>query len=543
MAVREPLASDTASGPRAAGLLRALLVAHAQMMVNRTRRGLGRRGLVGFVLVLLILFCSALPLFGAFGVLGFLFGRGIERPVAAPLMGVVLTGTALGFGVVGGLLGGARQLTWDAYRSFPVPFRTLFFAETLASLGDLVVLGFLGMTAMMGGAFAWMAPALTPFVLLLLGQMVLWVLFVQQLVGSLAVSAVRRLRRAMGVLFLATWAGVSVVASAARELQNDLQGPDLLRLRALWHDARPLIDRLPPVLSVRAMVLARQGSFGRALLLELPLLAGTMLLGVLSYAVLRREERPQGARDREAPGADRRFRARVPPAWTLARLHFHHIARSLQGRFGLVVPLITVVMVRGPLLSAGVGAEYTLPGSVLYVALAATQFHFNQFGLDGQGVKTLFLLPVSMRDVLLGKTLALLAYAAVQNFLLLVLLALVLRPTPADLLAAALLAACLAIAHALEGHWISVVLPRPLAMHRMNATGLSGAQLLPLAVGMLNGAAFGSLYALAWRASPGARVPVLAVFLVAMVALYRTLLPHATKFATARRETVVEILG
>ena len=42
---------------------------------------------------------------------------------------------------IGGMLGGARQLTWEAYRAFPVSFRTLFVAETLASLSDLVVKG------------------------------------------------------------------------------------------------------------------------------------------------------------------------------------------------------------------------------------------------------------------------------------------------------------------------------------------------------------------------------------------------------------------
>ena len=514
------------------------------MMVNRTRRGLGRRGLVGFVLVLLILFCSALPLFGAFGVLGFLFGRGIERPVAAPLMGVVLTGTALGFGVVGGLLGGARQLTWDAYRSFPVPFRTLFFAETLASLGNLVVLGFLGMTAMMGGAFAWMAPALTPFVLLLLGQMVLWVLFVQQLVGSLAVSAVRRLRRAMGVLFLATWAGVSVVASAARELQNDLRG------RISCASAPSGTTRARSSIASRPSCRCARWSSRDSGCVRPAHCSSSSPCSQARCSSGSSATRSSGARSgRRARGTGKR-RGRTGASGPGCRPHGRWRAftsttsrGASRGASGSWSRSSRWSWCAGPLLSAGVGAEYTLPGSVLYVALAATQFHFNQFGLDGQGVKTLFLLPVSMRDVLLGKTLALLAYAAVQNFLLLVLLALVLRPTPADLLAAALLAACLAIAHALEGHWISVVLPRPLAMHRMNATGLSGAQLLPLAVGMLNGAAFGSLYALAWRASPGARVPVLAVFLVAMVALYRTLLPHATKFATARRETVVEILG
>jgi hypothetical protein len=524
------------------GLFRALLVAHGQGMVNRTRKALGRRGAIGLVVVVLILGGMASPLLVASGLLGHLFGRAFDEPLVAVLMGSVLTGATVGFGIIGGLLGSARQLTWDAYRSFPVPFRTLFFAETFASLGDLVVLGFMGLTTAMGGAFVWEAPSTAPAVLFLMGQLVLWVLFTQHLVGTLAVTAVRRLRRAMILLVVASWAGLSVVASAARELRDDLQGDPLEHLKGLWHAVRPVVNRLPPVLSVRAIAAAENGNVARALALEAPLVLGTLLLGSLSYAVLRGEARPR-ARRAGRPATDNRFRREEAPYWTLARLHLHHVLGSLQGRFGLVVPLITVLLVRGPIGAAGIGPELTLPGSVLYIALAATQFQFNQFGLDGHGAKTLFLLPIRTRDLLVGKMLALLAYSAAQNALLLVLVAAVVRPSVSDTVSAGLLAACLALAHSLEGHWVSAVYPRPLAMHRMNSTGLSGANLLPLGVGMVNGAILAGLYALlSWRA-PTLRVPVLALLLGALVVAYRALLPRASRFVERHREKLIEVLG
>jgi len=528
---------------RTIGLFRALLTAHGQMMWNRTKKGLGRRGLVGMVVVVLVLLLGALPLFATFGFLGYLFGRGLDQPLAPPLMGAVLTASALGFGVIGGMLGGARQLTWDAYRSFPVTFRTLFFAETFASLGDLVVLGFIGVMTAMGVAFSWESPALSPMVVILLAEVVLWVLFLQHLVGALAVSAVRRLRRAMVVLVVAAWAGVSVVAGAAREVRDDLQGAQLERLRDLWHHARPLVNALPPVYAVKGMNEARRGAFVDALMLQLPMLGATLLLGAVSYALLRREASPRGAQPR-AVATRRVFDGkRLSPRWAMAGLHFHHVAGSVQGRFGLVVPLITVVLVKGPLGAAGIAPDLTLPGSVIYLALAATQFHFNQFGFDGQGVKTLFLLPIPMREILVGKSFALLAYSALQNLFLLLLLGFVLRPDPRDALAAALLAGCLAVAHVLEGHWISAMYPRPLAMHRMNASGLSGANLLPLGVGMVNGALFGGIYALASWWKPEARVNVLLALLLVVVAVYRLALPRASGFVTSRRENVVEVLG
>jgi hypothetical protein len=148
-----------------------------------------------------------------------------------------------------------------------------------------------------------------------------------------------------------------------------------------------------------------------------------------------------------------------------------------------------------------------------------------------------------MRDVLLAKTYGLLAYVAVQNAVLLALIVATVRPDARDTLAVMLLAASLAVAHVLEGHWISAMYPRPLAMHRMNSTGLSGANLLPLGVGMLNAAVFGGIYAVASWVSPAERVVVLFALLVTMVAVYRGLLSRAASFVESRRERVVEILG
>ena len=528
--------------PRRVGLFRALLTAHAQMMINRTRKGLGRRGIIGLTVVIVIMLAAAAPMFMTFGFLGSLFGRGIDKPLAAPLMGGILLAVSLGIGLVGGLLGGARQLTWDAYRSFPVPFTTLFFAETFASLGDLLVLGFVGMVVAMGAAFIWQRPALAPLVLLLLGQVVLWVLFLQHLVGTLAVTAVRRLRRAMVFLMVAAWAGVTVVAGLAREIQEDIERDRIEHIRAAWHQMQPAMALLPPVRAVDAMIAARQGELLRCVWLELPMLGVTLALGLLSYALLRRESRPSVALEDVGGGRAEPLRW-TGVAFGVARLHIHQVSGSLQGRFGLVVPLITVVLIKGPLGTVGVSAKYTVPGAVLYLALAATQFYFNQWGFDGQGVKTLFLLPIRMRDLLIGKTLALLVYCVFQNALLLALLALLVHPDARELVAGALLGGCLFVAYALEGQWVSALYPRPLAMHRMNPTGLSATSLLPLGVGMANSTVFGATYSLVEWLAPRAVIPMLVVLLGVLVALYRMLLPATGRFVEEHRENLVEVLG
>jgi hypothetical protein len=532
-------------------LVRALLVAHVQMMWNRARRGVGRRGLLGLGLVVVIMLLGALPLFGLFGFLGSLFARAIEEPLAASLMGTLTFGCALGFGVIGGLLGGARQLTWEAYRSFPVPFRTLFVAETVAGFGDLVALGFVGASLAMGSAFVWVSPLSIVEVALLFTQLALWVLFTQHLVGALAVAAVRQLRRAMIALVIAGWAGLSLIAAAAREVREHGDGADYARLEAVWERLRPLVDALPTVLAVRGMVATRHGAFLRAAALEAPLLATTLALAGLSYQVLRREATPRLAPEQPRPWpvltllARSRLLSRLTaaPRWAVARLQLGHVAGSLQGRFGLVIPLIIIVVVRGPLAAAGIGPRATLPGSVIYVAMAATQFHFNQFGLDAQGAKTLFLMPVTTRELLLGKAYGLLGYAAIQNLALLTLLAVVLRPAPMEIVGAAFLAAALAAAHVTEGHFLSAAYPRQLSMRRMNAQGLSTANLLPLLVGMLNAAFFGSVYAASARLTQGPRALLMGLVLLVLAGVYRVLLPRAASFVTKRREAVVEILS
>jgi hypothetical protein len=82
-----------------------------------------------------------------------------------------------------------------------------------------------------------------------------------------------------------------------------------------------------------------------------------------------------------------------------------------------------------------------------------------------------------------------------------------------------------------------------MAMHRMNSAGLSGANLLPLGVGMVNGAVFGALYALVSWQAPTARVAVLASLLVVLALAYRALLPRAARFVDGHREKLVELLG
>jgi hypothetical protein len=82
-----------------------------------------------------------------------------------------------------------------------------------------------------------------------------------------------------------------------------------------------------------------------------------------------------------------------------------------------------------------------------------------------------------------------------------------------------------------------------MAMHRMNAGGLAGANLLPLGVGLLNALLFGGAYALTTWWKPEAKVNVMLALFLSVVAVYRLLLPRVATFVVSRRENLVEVLG
>jgi hypothetical protein len=525
------------------GPLSALLVAHLQTGKNRALRGLGRYGAValGFVVLLPVLVGGAMGVLCA--IIGGRLGRHIDVPEAPDYLGGLVTMVTLAFGFMGGILGGTRQLTWETYKSYPVPFRTLFFAELGASVFDVLVLVYLALNACMAVAFSMERPDLAPWLLLLVGQAALWVLFMQQIIGALAVAAVKRLRVAFFAILLSTWIGLSYVGRAASEFDANIRSDRVDELRRWWDLVLPWFESFPLVRAAHALRLASGGEWVAAGQHEVPLLCFTTALGLLTYLLLRREA---GLGSILAGGAwgvpSARWRT-AGAVGMIARLHAHHLLTSLQGRFGLVIPIVIVVLIKGPLAGATAGTAWVLPGAVTYLAVSAGQLQFNQFGLDGQGVKTLLLLPVTMREILLGKALAMAAYSVTQYAILFALLTWTMHPSVGQLVGGGLLAGCLLVTHVAEGHWVSAVLPRALPFHRIQAGGLQVAHLFPLILGAANATAFGGAYGALYAFAPRALVPAMALAFAGVLTLYGAALPRAARFVTGRREKLVEVLG
>jgi hypothetical protein len=525
------------------GAVRALLAIHGQMGWNRTLRGLGRYGALSLVIIVLVLAAMGSGMGYVFAILGMKLGRHIDLPEAPLYLGIFVTIVTLAFGFMGGVLGGTRQLTWEAYKSYPVRFRTLFIAELGASAGDVLVLAYLILIASLGIAFAIQKPWLIVPLALFLGQATLWMLFMQQIIGAMAIAVVKRLRVAFLVVMVAAWIGLSFVGRAAETLEGQIRADRLDQLLATWHLMRPWLEQMPTVDSAAALAFADAGDWRQAAILELPMLGVTLALGAVTYLLLRREASPRSQSIEGAAVAAAARWSAAGPVLSIARLHAHHLMSSLQGRFGLVVPIITVVLVKGPLANATAGSLWVIPGAVTYLAVTAGQLQFNQFGFDGPGVKTLLLLPITMRQILLGKALAMVAYCSLQYAFLFALLGWMLQPSAREIVGGVLLAGCLLVAHVAEGHWVSAAFPRPIPFHRMQGGGLQGAHLFPLGLGAVNATAFGGAYGALLSWAPLALVPAMVGALAAVLLAYRALLPMAARYVTERRERLVEVLG
>jgi hypothetical protein len=227
----------------------------------------------------------------------------------------------------------------------------------------------------------------------------------------------------------------------------------------------------------------------------------------------------------------------------VGRLYWDLLTRSHLGRFLFLFPLFTVVLLKGPFAHMPGVATWSVPMAFGYLSLSGANLQFNQFGLDGPGVKSLLLLPITGRALLVGKLWALAAHQAVQAATLVVLMALLIRPAPALVVAGLLGGACVFLLQVGVGHWVSVWQPRRVPLDKMKNTNLTlPAALVQLGVTTLGLAALAPLWLVFLNLAPAWLVPAHVLALGACIAAYRAALPHAARFLEARSERLVQRL-
>jgi len=527
---------------------RALLAAHGQATWNRSARELGRQGAWALALVV-----GILALFGAFGLLlggaalGWLLGGRLERPVVITILGTLLAFLGIGGGLIGGVLGGARELAWEAYRGFPLRLRTLYLAELTAGLADMLPMTMgLALTGLLIG-LGLAAPSTLPLLPFLLLETLLMLLALQLLVGGLAAALVKRLRLALVGLGILAWLGSTLMSPGlpkrgAGPSTRPLQAAQIEKVQALGRGAARVLEALPTHAAARSLAKAQEGQWGAALALHLYPLGLLALVMVLGARIMARETNGTAA----APttrGPDRLWSFRHP-AEGLGRLHFQTLMRSHLGRFAFLMPLMTVVLLKGPFAQFKANPLWTVPAAFAYLSLVANNFVFNQFGLDRHGVKSLLLLPVGSEDLLKGKLLGLAAHQGLQALALAGLLLALDHAGPAPLLGGMLLMGCIFLAQTSVGQWTSTWAPRPMAMDSLKNNNM------PFALGLLSmgtsafwAGLFGSAYALLAWSSPLLLVPGMALLFGLILTAHLLLLPAAAAALDRRREKLVEALG
>jgi hypothetical protein len=186
----------------------------------------------------------------------------------------------------------------------------------------------------------------------------------------------------------------------------------------------------------------------------------------------------------------------------------------------------------------------TVPAAVTYLFLIGGILQFNQFGLDGHGVKTLLLLPLTPRELLAGKALGFAAYSGLQCTLMLPLLWLTGTRDTALLAAGLLFAGCLFLVQGGVGQWTSAWMPRSIPRGGKAGPPLPLAvALLHLGVTLASGAVFGGLYMLLALRGRGWLLAGMAAALALCGLAYALLLPRAADYLRRRQDTLVQVLG
>ncbi len=526
----------------AIGPTRALLASHFHTSLARSTKELSKQGLwaVIFLVFVLGLFVS-LPI--AVG----LFMGGLALAKSLPAENAIIAGGALLAlpvfigGIMGGLLGGAKKLSWEQYRAFPIRRLQLFSAELVAGIGDVLVLGLaLGLLSLMAGMAVGQPKLLSalPFVYL---ECLLLMLVLQLFLGSLAQRLAKRLKVLVFGLLGIVWLGSMLLGQVASKQQIH-PSPELAeKARLLADGAFKALEALPTTWAMRGLNAAGEGQWMKALLLQLYPLALIVLIGWGAMHLLEREQ--EALAPVEEKGEDKLWSFRSAPDG-ISRLQLRTLLSSHHGKFGFVMPLMTVVFLRGPMAHMSGTAFWAIPGSFAYLALFGNQFQFNQFGLDGHGVKGLFLLPISGRQLLKGKLQGYALYQGLQVVVLLALMIPLFRPHPLELVAALGLGACFFLAQNAVGAFTSAWMPR-----RIDRASLKNNQMpLPLVLigmGVSLGCSliFGGAYALLKWQAPTFLAPGMLILATASWLIHRVFMPDAAAYLERRREAIVDAMG
>jgi hypothetical protein len=509
--------------------VRALLAVHLRTTWKRSQLDLGGKGVVALwlVAVFLVIFVVLPGLLLSLNT-GVYLGTRFRDPAAVHILGGVLTMLL----VAGGVVGRSRVLDWESTRIYPLRLRSLFTAELVAGCADLlpIIIAFITAALLLGVGIA--EPRSLPFLLIPWLLTVGGVVLLRQVLGGLAARFVRHLRA--GLVAVALLLGIAgAILPEWTSLDPSLLGQ--------------VLEALPLTQSMQGVSDALSGRWPLATARQVyPLLVLLLLLASAVWTLSRPVE-PEAARA-SIDGTTARLWSFSSATHGIARLHWISVRSSSVGLLGFFVPLLAFYLLHGALAAKAGGLLLLVPATMFWVGVMNAQTQFNQFGLDGAGVATLLVLPVSAVELLLGKAIGLAAYQGLQMLLLLGLIGFMAALEPAVALSALCLSGCQLLLSVGTGHWTSAQMPRPLPRNPFasGAKSSPGPLLVLTSLGLtiLGSGVFGGAFFLAARYAPGYLLAIMASLLAFMALLYwRLLLPIGARHLDGRREMLVQFLG
>jgi hypothetical protein len=128
---------------------------------------------------------------------------------------------------------------------------------------------------------------------------------------------------------------------------------------------------------------------------------------------------------------------------------------------------------------------FIVTGAVAFALFMLVQFLSNQFGMDRDGFRALVLSPADRRLILLGKNLACLPAGALSALLLLTVVSILLRPSPAVVVASVLQLVAGLLFTGIGGNLLSILVPYRIQAGSLKPTKVPGMAMVMIVLGQL----------------------------------------------------------
>lgn len=442
---------------------------------------------------------------------------------------------------------------------FPLSLRAFYMIGLAYGLADFAALASICwlISMIIGAAVA--NPGVLTAMLLISALFLLMNITLERMIGSWLERVLAR-RRSREIFF-----ALFILFAVSVQFLNPL-------LQRYGRSAQPWIKQLLPYLSVFPPSLAGQAIAGAAQHHFADTLLG--VAGISAYALVfsiflwmrfatqyRGEELSESAApsrssarpvSRIAEQSDA-LRLLTPQVAAVLRKEFRYLTRNSFAFFLLIMPPVFVLLFttqfagRHPTaMKHPVPTELFFPGMMAYLLLILMAPAYNSFAYDGKGVQTFFTVPVSFRQVFLGKNLLQVAMLAFELTLSMLAFSYLVGLPSLPVLMATLAAIIFNIAGQLTiANWSSLTFPRKLNFGQMRGQRQSGmAVLVSFGVQiLLFGICTPVLFMSRWTGDKWLPAEVFAFLAAATIAGYISSLDSLAGLAEKKKETLIDALS